>query len=164
MDEEATEEQRKKNRRNKIIGGAIIGAGGLVLTTIALKETGALDGLNLFGNGSGHSEAAQSLSQGYFGDNSALEHGMPNAPEAIVPKLPEGAYPDVSNAAFDIPSGGSVTQMFDKLGIDTAKIAQNADALRTQFPDEFGGSGADVRINHPGLLSEQARTFIEGLR
>lgn len=76
------------------------------------------------------------------------------APEVIVP-----------NEAFNIPDGGGGEQLFNGLGIDTAKWYANEDSLLANFPNDFYRmDGGHVGIARPGYLSQGAQDAINALK
>ncbi|MGH7218671.1 MAG: hypothetical protein ACREGE_04490, partial [Candidatus Microsaccharimonas sp.] len=71
---------------------------------------------------------------------------------------------DPSTLSFSVGSGEGGEALFNRLNIDPAKWYTNAQALASQFPQDFYAEGNDVRIAHTGSLSQGAQDFINSLR
>lgn len=71
----------------------------------------------------------------------------------------------VPNEAFNITDGGGGEQLFNDLGIDTAKWYANENSLLANFPNDFYRmDSGHVGIAQPGYLSQGAQDAINALK
>lgn len=168
--------QKQKNRRNNVLGttavvvaGGVVAAGLSIWAGINVSEQAATMDLPSGGGGGDAGGALEPVVEPPVTESPPEAEALPEVsvepvvPEAIPEVAPEPVV-NISNPAYEIPSGGEGLKLFEKLGLSADIWNDNAHALVEQFPNEFYAEGNDVRILNPGWLSEDARRFIESLR
>jgi hypothetical protein len=178
MSFEEVQKQKLKNRTNSILGRTAA----VVVAAILIKNGNdflmGLDNAPLFESAPATPEGP--IVQTEFGNgNSIPDSGTIASVDNAEGYRTIGAVPSffesgaaaetpsdagIDNAAYDIPESGTGIGLFDKLELGADKWNQNAQTLADRFPNDFYREGSDVRIAHPGMLSAEARQFIESLR
>jgi|GEM_PF-6562451 len=178
---EGAEARKYINRRHILMGGAAV----LALTLVA-KYAGMDHGgtgqfvASIFDNTPDTTpdvDVISNVSGDQYASINAIEHaagqgGEPQFDLAIPgydASLDLGAM-NIDNEAYNIPSGGSITDVFNGVfgdsGVASEKMKQHALELAGQYPDTFyvDPIKGDVRINDSGWLPADVRTTIEGYK
>jgi len=176
MNEEEAEVQRKKNRRNSMIGVAAlalgVGALSMGLGMNALHETGV--------EAAGPDIIPDTGLTDQLRVNQDLPLNTPELPTSATPdsnladlfrvdqtpqvNTPELVTPVVdTNPVIDIQRGEGGYALFDRLGLTADQWRDNRDQLLT-FTDDFNVVDGGVRIKHAGPLTPGAQAFINGLK
>ena len=145
MTEEEKEKQRKENRYLTIVAGT----GLVVLGAIA---TGVLIANGMQGAGDTVADGLKESAAGWG-------PGEQNTPVDLGDISPEQSFDPIN-----VASGEGGIELFNNLGLNSDIWYDNAQTLLHQFPQDFYLEGTDVRIAHPGALSQGAQDFINSLR
>lgn len=156
-------EQAKKRMENRYIAGA----GGVAVALIALgtayliaKGVSTGGGANTFATGLENTDnltPAHMPGLDAIGDIPTELGGMETGADTILPA------PEISPEAMSIGGGEGGLAFFERLGLDAEVWRNNASTLVDLFPQDFYREGNDVRIAHPGQLSQDAQDFIKTL-
>jgi len=192
-EEDSPEEAEKKRKRNRIL--LIAGGLGLAAATIAgaaygvgfsSGHHGVTEALGNGAGGGGHGDTlsaqdqaiADSLTPKRSVENHAADFLTPqdttthppelNPSDSVVPVVDQAPTPDtlsLSDPAFTIDRGEGGYELFNRLGIDQSKWADNAEQLLRDHGNDFmrlpnGGIG----LSHTGLLDEATRADLLKLK
>lgn len=170
MTPEQVQAQKLRNRRNNVLGLAVI-----VGTTVIASRMGIFAGTMLEGHGL-NADALPQHPGGATSFNIDTLHKLKEVGPTPVQSLPLEGAPNgtdtltspvdlgVNDPSYNIPSGGQGLELFATRGLDSQKWYDNAQTLLNRFPQDFYLDHGDVRLAHSGELSLGARQFIESLR
>lgn len=148
LPEAEAQHKRNRNRALFLIGGAVTAmlAIGLVSGSMSGDKTPPTQE-------PGNSDASH---PGVIDDLNGSNREAPAAPATSEVPIDQNFY---------IANDGNATELFQGLGIDIKKLYNNAAKLIEDHPGDFyAGPTGDLRLAHPGLLSEGARDAINKLR
>ena len=177
-----------------VTGVAMIGTYGLGVATghafAAIQDALSPDAIPPTGIGSGAGEAVGSAAAAGFGGETGgadISGGSDFFNDALDPRdfaadradqlpaedqphghwdnadsVPEG----INDSRYNIPENQNYggIKLFDSFDLSEATWYENAGTLAQMFPQDFKFVGNDVQITHSGLLSEDARRYIEAIR
>jgi cytochrome c556 len=163
MEDDEANEIRKKNRKKIILGGiglglaagVVGGAAGLAIHEALTPDVAPVPMGGGGGGGAGHfaeSVPYHSGHAGAYGGEAALA-------------VPTPELPSISDAAFNVPYGGTGEQLFKSLNMNPLDFYKHQEELiKLSSNDFYRMNDGSVGISHPGWLSENARTYLNSLR
>ena len=110
------------------------------------------------------------IANGMQGSGDTVPDGLKEGVAGWVPEgedMPvdlDGSGPEQLFEPISVVSGEGGIELFNSIGLNSDVWYDNARTLLNQFPQDFYLEGGDVRIAHPGALSQGAQDFINSLR
>jgi len=176
---EGAEARKYINRRNRLLGGAVV-----VAVALAAKYAGMDHGgtgqfvASIFDQAPGSTPDVNPISNAggdHYASINAIERaagqgGEPQFDLAIPgydASLEPGAI-NIDNETYNIKSGGSLTDVFNGAfgdsGVASDKLKQHALELANQYPGTFYVEDGDIRIANTGWLPADVRQTIEAYK